>query len=106
MSETINPIEFFKEEMDNDDIAVRVNAMHRLKTITVLIGGEQFKNHLLPYLESNNLYALYRKIFTLYLYLYLYLYLSLYLTLYLTLYLCLCLTLMCLFVNRFNQERR
>jgi len=52
MTETINPIEFLKEEMENDEIAYRVNAIHRLKTIVTLIGGEQFKNQLLPYLES------------------------------------------------------
>jgi serine/threonine-protein phosphatase 2A regulatory subunit A len=52
MSDPINPIEFLKEEMENDEIAVRVNAIHRLKTVVTLIGGEQFKNQLLPYLES------------------------------------------------------
>jgi len=52
MSEQINPIEFLKEEMESDEIAFRVNAIHRLKTIVTLVGGEQFKNQLLPYLES------------------------------------------------------
>ena len=52
MSEQINPIDFFKEEMDNDEISLRVNAIHRLKTIVTLIGGEQFKTQLLSYLES------------------------------------------------------
>ena len=52
MSDIPNPLEFLKEEMENDEIAIRVNAIHRLKTIVTLIGGEQFKSQLLPYLES------------------------------------------------------
>jgi len=52
MTENINPIELLKEEMDHDDLAIRVNAIHRLKTIIVLTGGETFKNQLLPYLEG------------------------------------------------------
>ena len=52
MSEQINPIDFLKEEMENDEISLRVNAIHRLKTIVTLIGGEQFKSQLLSYLES------------------------------------------------------
>lgn len=52
MTENINPIDLLKEEMDHDDVAIRVNAIHRLKTIVVLTGGETFKNQILPYLES------------------------------------------------------
>lgn len=50
MGDAVNPVDLFKEEMEHDDIAIRVNAIHRLKTIVTLIGGEQFK-HLLPYIE-------------------------------------------------------
>lgn len=52
MADNVNPIELFKEELENDDIAIRVNAVHRLKIILTIIGGETFKNQLLPYLES------------------------------------------------------
>jgi len=57
MSENINPIELLKEEMDHDDLAIRVNAIHRLRTIVVLTGGETFKNQILPYLEGISLAA-------------------------------------------------
>ncbi len=53
MTENINPIELLKEEMDHDDLAIRVNAIHRLRTIIVLTGGEAFKNQILPYLEGS-----------------------------------------------------
>lgn len=52
MTEAVNPTDLFKEELDHDDIAIRVNAVHRLKTVVTLIGGENFKNQLLPYLEG------------------------------------------------------
>ena len=38
--EQINPLDFLKEEMDNDEIAVRVNAMHRLKIIATLLSAD------------------------------------------------------------------
>lgn len=47
-----NPFELLKEELDNDEIYVRVNAIHRLKTIAVLMGTEGIKSQLLPFLES------------------------------------------------------
>ena len=58
MSENINPIELLKEEMDHDDLAIRVNAIHRLKTIVVLVGGDNFKNQILPYLEGSRFESL------------------------------------------------
>jgi hypothetical protein len=33
MSENINPLELFKEELENDETYIRVNAVHRIKTI-------------------------------------------------------------------------
>lgn len=50
--EHIGPMELLKEELDNDEIYVRVNAMHRLKTIAVLLGTEGIKTQLLPFLET------------------------------------------------------
>ena len=40
MSEVPNALELLKEEMDNDEIAVRINAIHRLRVVGTLIGAE------------------------------------------------------------------
>eukprot|EP01016_Furgasonia_blochmanni_P041612 TRINITY_DN542_c0_g1_i13.p1 TRINITY_DN542_c0_g1~~TRINITY_DN542_c0_g1_i13.p1 ORF type:complete len:580 (+),score=152.85 TRINITY_DN542_c0_g1_i13:214-1953(+) len=52
MSETVNPLDLLKEEMDSDEIAVRINAIHRLKIVGTVLGGEAIKAQLLPYLDS------------------------------------------------------
>ena len=44
-----NPIELLKEEMESDEIDLRVNAIHRTKIISSLIGFDGIKNTLLPY---------------------------------------------------------
>jgi len=46
-----NPMDLLKEEMENDEIAVRVNAIHRIKIICTLIGQDGIKNQLLPYID-------------------------------------------------------
>lgn len=48
----VGAFELLKEELDNDEIYVRVNAIHRLKTVAVLIGTEGIKSNLLPFLDS------------------------------------------------------
>lgn len=52
MFENINPFDLLKEEMDNDEVAVRVNAIHRLKTVVTVMGSESFKSQILPYIEG------------------------------------------------------
>jgi len=52
MSDNINPLELLKDEMENDDISIRVNAINRITTICVLIGNDAIKNQLLPYLQD------------------------------------------------------
>jgi len=54
--ENLNPFTLLKEEMDNDEVAIRVNAIHRLKTIVTVVGVDSFKTQILPYLESNSLF--------------------------------------------------
>lgn len=51
-TEYVNPMDLLKEEMDNDDIAIRVNAIHRIKIICTILGPENTKSQLLPFLES------------------------------------------------------
>ena len=50
--EDINPLELLKEEMDTDEIHLKVNVIHRLKTIILSIGPDETVKKLLPYLES------------------------------------------------------
>ena len=50
--EQINPLDLLKEELDNDEIYIRVNAIHCLKTISILLGTEGLKTQILPLLES------------------------------------------------------
>ncbi|CAD8185440.1 unnamed protein product [Paramecium octaurelia] len=47
-----NPFEVFKEDMENEEVYLRVNAMHRVGIICTLIGVDQIKSQLLPYLDS------------------------------------------------------
>ena len=39
-----NPVELLKEEMESDEISIRVNAIHRTKIIASVIGFEGIKN--------------------------------------------------------------
>jgi len=38
MSDDINALELLKEEMQTEDIHLKVNAVHRLKTVVLCIG--------------------------------------------------------------------
>ena len=38
-----NPMDILKEEMDSDEISLRVNAIHRTKVIASLIGFDGIK---------------------------------------------------------------
>jgi len=50
--DNLNPFTLLKEEMDNDEVAIRVNAIHRLRTIVTVVGVDSFKTQILPYLEG------------------------------------------------------
>ncbi len=52
MADTVNPFDLLKEEMESDEIAVRINAIHRMKIIASLLGTEGIKTKLLPYLDG------------------------------------------------------
>ena len=40
----INPMELLKEDMESEEVAVRVNAMHRVRVIATLLGVDGIKN--------------------------------------------------------------
>lgn len=46
------PMEFLKEEMESDQIAIRVNAISRSAIIGALIGEKAIEKELIPYFES------------------------------------------------------
>lgn len=52
MVDNLNPFALLKEEMENDEVAIRVNAIHRLRTVVTIIGADTFKSQILPYLEG------------------------------------------------------
>ena len=45
------PIEFLRDEMESDQLAVRVNAVHRSPVIAALIGEKAVEKELVPFLE-------------------------------------------------------
>ena len=50
--ENVNPFELFKEELDNDDLACRVNTVHKLPIVATLMPVDAVKTTLLPYLDG------------------------------------------------------
>jgi len=52
MYENLNPFELVKEEMTHDEVTVRVNAVHRLRTVVTVMGNDSFKTQILPYFEG------------------------------------------------------
>jgi serine/threonine-protein phosphatase 2A regulatory subunit A len=52
MVEEINALELLQEEMKTDEVNLKVNAIHRMKTVILSIGPEQTKDKLVDYLEG------------------------------------------------------
>ena len=48
----VNALALLKEEMLTEEIHLKVNAIHRLKTVILTIGVPETLSQLLPYLES------------------------------------------------------
>lgn len=42
--DSANPIDVLKEEMDNEEVSMRVNAIHRLRIVATLIGSDKIKS--------------------------------------------------------------
>ena len=55
MVEDINALDLLQEEMNNDEINLKVNAIHRLRTVIMSIGAEETNRKLVDYLESKYL---------------------------------------------------
>jgi hypothetical protein len=50
--EDIDALGLLKEEMETEEVHLKVNAIHRLKTVILCIGVEDTIKKLIPYLES------------------------------------------------------
>jgi serine/threonine-protein phosphatase 2A regulatory subunit A len=50
--DSINAIDLLKEEMESDEIHLKVNAIHKLKTVALAISRDDYRNQLVPYLEK------------------------------------------------------
>jgi len=47
----INPIQLLKEEMDADEVNLKVNAIHRMKTIMLAMSPDEIRGDLFKYLN-------------------------------------------------------
>ena len=52
MVEEINALDLLKEEMITEEVHLKVNAIHRMKTVILSIGPAETTTSLLPYIES------------------------------------------------------
>ena len=50
----LDALSLLKEEILTEEIHLKVNAVHRLKTVILTIGVPETKNALIPYLESKS----------------------------------------------------
>ena len=50
--EDINALDLLKEEMETDEIHLKDNVIHRLKTIILAIGVDDTLKKLVPYIDS------------------------------------------------------
>jgi serine/threonine-protein phosphatase 2A regulatory subunit A len=50
--EDIDALALLKEEMETEEVHLKVNAIHRLKTVILCIGVDDSIKKLIPYLES------------------------------------------------------
>jgi len=49
--EDINALDLLKEELETEEIHLKVNVVHRLKTVILAIGVEETMKKLYPFLE-------------------------------------------------------
>ena len=53
----IDALALLKEELETEEVHLKVNAIHRLKTVILCIGPDETVKKLIPYLESKHLIA-------------------------------------------------
>ena len=50
--EDVNALDLLKEELETEEVHLKVNAIHRLKTVILSIGVDDTIKKLIPYLEG------------------------------------------------------
>lgn len=51
MVDTFNPLDVLREEMENEEISFRVNAIHRIRVVATLLPADKMKSQLIPYID-------------------------------------------------------
>ena len=49
---SVSPLDLLKQELSSEQLYIRVNAIHRVPIIAVLIGQSKVRSELLPMIES------------------------------------------------------
>lgn len=52
--DSFNPIDVLREEMESEEIYLRVNAVHRIRVVTSLLATDKIKSQLIPYIDRIN----------------------------------------------------
>jgi serine/threonine-protein phosphatase 2A regulatory subunit A len=52
--EDIDALALLKEEMETEEVHLKVNAIHRMKTVILCIGIDETIKKLIPYIESKH----------------------------------------------------
>lgn len=53
--ESLDVMQLIKEEMQTEEIHLKVNAIHRLKIVALTLGQQEVETTLLPYIDSKTL---------------------------------------------------
>lgn len=53
-----NPFDVLKEDMENEEVYLKVNAMHRVRVVATLMGTDKIKSQLIPYFEGMKYYLI------------------------------------------------
>lgn len=49
--DSFNPLDVLREEMENEEVALRVNAIHRMRLVATLLPADKIKSQLIPYID-------------------------------------------------------
>lgn len=49
--ENLNALDVLKEELETDEVAPKVNAIHKIRIVATLMGPDGIRNTLLPFLD-------------------------------------------------------
>jgi serine/threonine-protein phosphatase 2A regulatory subunit A len=51
MADNLNPFDVLREDMESEETYLRVNAIHRVRIVAMLLGPEKIKSQLIPYFD-------------------------------------------------------